>query len=139
QAAAEEARETARKTAERKKRKSEAKKKRLQKSKMSFALEEDEEEEEAESSGSRVGPQRTDPASLVAGKQPAASLGCTAVEKEGGDDRPSKLPSGHGITKNRDGCGGGMSESRSLKGAAPDEENSSAAAKLRERLGRDQP
>ncbi|CAM9775440.1 unnamed protein product [Ectocarpus sp. 4 AP-2014] len=94
---------------------------------------------QAESSGNRVGPQRTDPASLVAGKQPAGSVGCTAVEKEGGDDRPSTLPSGHGITKNRDGCGGGMSESRSLKGAAPDEKNSSAAAKLRERLGRDQP
>ncbi|CAM9128272.1 unnamed protein product [Ectocarpus sp. 13 AM-2016] len=138
EAVAEEARETARRTAERKKRKSEAKKKRLQKSKMSFALEEDEDEEEAESSGNRVGPQRTDPTSLGAGK-PAGSPGCTAVEKEGGDDRPSILPSGQGITTNRDGCGGGMSESRSFKGAAPDEENSSAAAKLRERLGRDQP
>lgn len=44
QAAEEEAREAARKKAERKKRKSEDKKKRLQKSKMSFALEEDAEE-----------------------------------------------------------------------------------------------
>ena len=45
QAAEEEAKEAARKKAERKKRKAADKQKRLQKSKMSFALEEDEEEQ----------------------------------------------------------------------------------------------
>eukprot|EP00752_Nemacystus_decipiens_P005997 g5415.t2 len=128
EAAAEEAREAARRKAERKKKKAADKKKRLEKSKMSFALEEDEEEQAG--SGKRAEP------------SPLDSSGHEQDEKDEQTSSPGAGGSGGGAcaagaedSSKAKGDGGGVRESRSLKGAAPDEENSSVASMLRARLG----
>eukprot|EP00903_Cladosiphon_okamuranus_P017911 g16482.t1 len=122
--AEEEAREAARKKAERKKKKADDKKKRLQKSKMSFALEEDE-EEQAES-GKKAEPPPLDAATALAGGN----------SEEGKRSSPDKdgFGAAEGSSKGTGG-GEGVRGSRSLKGAAPDEYNSSVASMLRARLG----
>lgn len=126
--------------AEKKKRKATEKKKRLQKSQMSFALEEDEEQggnkdnasidndnASAHPEGLDDGPPpEVQGADSEAGKTARGDGARAGVAEEGA----SSAAHGSGDAGNVGG------ERRSLKGAAPDEDNSSAASMLRTRLGR---
>lgn len=129
--------------AEKKKRKAAEKKKRLQKNQMSFALEEDLEEDEEQGGNKDNASKDNDHASahpegLDGGPPPElrgedSEAGKTAL---GGGERTGVAEEGASSAEHGSGGAGNVGgERRSLKGAAPDEDNSSAASMLRTRLG----